>query len=355
MSARLVRAARAPRSARALAVSLMALAALAASPRPARPSCGADNCPLDQHAAHGMGRRFSFDLSYQLIRQDRVLVGSRSAAVGALASPEDEVRTITRMTTALGYARLTERWQLSAALPFVERTHRHIRNEEGRPPAPLEWNYSGPGDLTLLSHWAATRDPAAPLTVTLQLGARLPVGRRHVATVDGEEPEPPARPGTGSLDGLAGIHLMHRVGLPAAGGLRPGSFFAGALLRVNGRGTDDYRVGNEVQASCGGSWPLAHELGVLGQLNARFRGKDDPGRTDALRDNTGGASLYAQPGAAGRDSCRDRGLRLRADPDLPAREPHPARLALAPVRGPCLATRAVRRRTTPASSGTAAR
>lgn len=281
---------------RAFVLPLVALAALAASPGPARPSCGADKCPLDQHAAHGMGRRFSFDLSYQLIRQDRVLVGTRSAAAGELPSPEDEVSTITRMTTALGYARLTGRWQLSAALPFVERTHRHIRNEEGQPPAPLEWRYSGPGDLTLLSHWTATRDPAAPLTVTLQLGTRLPVGRRHVAAVDGEEPEPPARPGTGSLDGLAGIHVMHRVGVPAPGGHSQGSFFAGALLRVNGRGTEDYRVGNEAQASCGGSWPLAHGVGALAQLNARFRGKDDPGRTDALRDNTGGASLYASPG-----------------------------------------------------------
>jgi hypothetical protein len=31
-------------------------------------------------------------------------------------------------------------------------------------------------------------------------------------------------------------------------------------------------------------------------VNGRLRGKDDPGQTDALRDNTGGTWVYGSPG-----------------------------------------------------------
>lgn len=37
-------------------------------------------------------------------------------------------------------------------------------------------------------------------------------------------------------------------------------------------------------------------LALLGQLNARWRREDDPGRTDAPAENTGGTWIYASPG-----------------------------------------------------------
>ena len=275
--------------------ALLAIGLLSIAPTAGRASCGADDCPLDLRT--GDGRRFSIDLNYQFIHQDRIRIGSRTGAVGELPSPEDEVETASRIATVLGQARLTDRFGLSASLPFVDRRHRHIANEEGSPPELREWNYSGVGDATLIGQVTARGGGGAPTKVSLQLGAKLPTGKRHVDVVAGEEPEPTARPGTGSYDLLGGIYLLRRFGVPDLHHDRvEAPMFVSAMGRRNGRGTDDYRIGNELQVNAGGFYPLTRTVQVLGQLNARLRGKDDPGATDALRDNTGGTWLYATPG-----------------------------------------------------------
>lgn len=274
---------------------VLAIGLLSTAPSAARGSCGAEDCPLDLRGSQG--RRFSFDLNYQYIDQDHIRVGSRSGVVGELPSPEDEVETVSRTVTGLGQARVTERFGLSASLPFIDRRHRHIANEEGSPPELREWNYSGIGDATVIGQFSAAGVDGAALKLSLQLGAKLPTGKRHVETVGGEEPEPTARPGTGSYDLLAGLHLMRRLGMPDLHGERvEAPMFLSLLGRRNSHGTDDYRIGNELQVNAGGFYPMTRVVHVLGQINARVRGKDDPGATDALRDNTGGTWIYATPG-----------------------------------------------------------
>ena len=280
------------RALRLLALLLLLL------PAPLEASCGAADCPLALRGPRGAAQPFSFDLSYQYIDQDRIRIGTRSGAVGALPSPEDEVRTIGRTVTALGQVRLSSRLGLTASLPMIARSHSHIAHEEDAPPALRHWDYSGLGDLTLLGQLAVFRTgDRQATTLSLQLGAKLPTGRRHVEAIAGEEPEPPARPGTGSLDGLAGLHLMRTASLRGFGP-RTGEvpLFVSVLGRVNGRGTEEYRVGNELQVNLGGSYPLTASLQLLAQVNGRFRGKDDAGQTDALRDNTGGTWVYGSPG-----------------------------------------------------------
>jgi hypothetical protein len=261
-----------------------------------RASCGAEDCPLTLRGTHGAGQPFSFDLSYQYIDQDRIQIGTHSGAVGELPSPEDEVRTVSRTATALGQMRLSDRLGLTASLPMIDRSHTHIANEEGGPSVLRHWNYSGLGDLTLLGQFQVL-GAGHSTVLSVQIGARLPTGRRHVDAVDGDEPEPPARPGTGSFDGLAGFHLMRMVSLRGFGQRTSEvPLFASVLGRVNGRGTEEYRLGNELQVNLGGSYPLTPALQILAQVNGRFRGMDDPGRTDALRDNTGGTWIYGSPG-----------------------------------------------------------
>lgn len=278
-------------------------------PATLRASCGAADCPLTLRGPPGAAQPFSFDLSYQYIDQDRIRIGTRSVAVGALPSPEDEVRTIGRTVTALGQVRFSNRLGLTVSLPLIDRSHSHIAHEEGAPPALRTWDYSGLGNLTLLGQLAVLRTGSEQATtLSLQLGAKLPTGRRHVDAIDGEEPEPPARLGTGSLDGLAGLHLMRMASLRGLGSRASEvPLFASVLGRVNGRGTEDYRLGNELQVNLGGSCPLTPWLQLLAQVNGRFRGKDDPGQTDALRDNTGGAWVYGSPG-----------LRVQAGPAVAA-------------------------------------
>ncbi len=277
------------------AAAILALALALAGARGAGASCGAESCPLDLHAARPGWSSFSLDLSWQYVRQDQVRVGTRVGTVGELPSPEDEVSTLSRVTTATARVGLSPRWSLDLALPFVSRTHDHIRNEPG-PPVREHWSFSGLGDVQAMADWRAS-GPDAPTTVALEGGVKVPTGRRHVEAVDGDQPEPPARPGTGSWDLLAGLHVMRDVTLtlPARGRVSA-PLFASAQVRLNGRGTEDYRVGDELQVGAGGSVPLAGPLVGLLQLNARFRGKDATGRTDALAANTGGTWVFISPG-----------------------------------------------------------
>src|SRR6185503_3866303 len=104
-------------------------------------------------------------------------------------------------------------WYLTASIPYLDRVHRHIANESGLFPVLQTWTYRGIGDGTLLANWTAlgTGDPSSSVTVVLQAGAKLPTGARHIESVDGEQPEPHARLGTGSWDVLVGGHAMHFV------------------------------------------------------------------------------------------------------------------------------------------------
>ena len=279
----------------AVATAVMMLLTLA--PTRTHASCGAENCPLDEAVRHS--GHVSFDLSYQYLDQDRIQIGTRRGTVGELPSPEDEVRTLSRIVTLVGRLAPMQRLSVSASLPTIDRSHTHLHHPESGPAELHTFNYSGVGDLSVLGSWTALGGPHAPTFFTLQGGLKLPTGRRHIDAIGDDEPEPPARPGTGSYDGLLGVHVMHTAARHGAEGrVIDAPLFASMMLRINGRGTEDYRVGNELQAAAGATLPVAHGIDVLGQVNLTTHGKDDVGRTDALRDNTGGTSLYASPGLA---------------------------------------------------------
>ena len=159
----------------------------------------------------------------------------------------------------------------------------------------MDFRYSGLGDLTMMGQWMALGADPSRGSVALMAGVKLPTGRKNVTAIDGEQPEPPARPGSGSTDVLVGIHLMRPIRLPSATAATA-PLFATIQGRFNGRGTDDYRVGDELQVRVGGTCPVGERFDLLSQLNLRVRGKDDVGQTDALRDNSGGTWLYLSPG-----------------------------------------------------------
>jgi hypothetical protein len=261
----------------------------------ARASCGAENCPIAHAPGLGAEPPFSFEISYEFIDQNQVQVGSHRGSVGELPSPEDEVRTRNELTLFTGRLRATRRLSFTATVPWVDRLHRHIANEDGGSEL-LEWRYRGLGDLTLLGGWTAFgSNPATGASLVLEAGAKLPTGKRHVEPVGGDEPEPSARPGTGSFDGVVGFHLMRPLRLGGAGS-RSAPLFLSGRFRFSGRGTDDYRVGNEGELALGGSYPLHPRVTLLLQINGRVRGRDDVGRTDATRDNTGGRWAFVSPG-----------------------------------------------------------
>ena len=264
---------------------------LALAARAALAGCGCEFCPVDQ-GSQWHEARLTLDLTQQYIDQDQPRAGTEATAVGAIPSEHDEVRTINRATTAsLGY-RPGEAWALSASLPYVSRTHDHIHNDPGGPER-QHWSYSGIGDLELLAtHYILPLSGSTRYFV--RLGGKAPTGKTHVQEVDGDQPEPASRPGTGSWDLLAGMGAEWRVGAP--GGERTMPVRLNLTGRLNGKGTDDYRVGSEVQAHLGTEYPVAGPVAALLQTNLRVRAKDDVGTTEEEPEDTGGTSWFLSPG-----------------------------------------------------------
>jgi len=259
-------------------------------------SCGSDDCPIDLHRHQLVAGRFSFDASLQYIDQDEVQAGTEKTTVGALPAPEDEVRTLSRIYALTGRARLQPRLGITLALPYIDRVHQHIPDEGGVPGELADFRFSGLGDLLTSARWIALGDPGGR-SASLLVGLKLPTGERNVDEIDGEQPEPTVRPGTGSVDAIAGVHLVTGVSTRALDGTSVDApLFLGLQYRVNGKGTEDYRIGDEFQLNAGGEYPLTGAFDLLAQFNLRVRGKDDAGETDALPDNTGGTWFYLSPG-----------------------------------------------------------
>jgi hypothetical protein len=285
------------RVARYTGILSIALLGLGLLPRALQASCGSQSCPLDPFGGYSAGR-VSVSLSYQYVDQDRARVGRHRAAFDAIPGDDIELRTLNRQFTLHAATAINRRWATSLELPWVDRYHAHLHGHGTGPKTLQEFRYSGLGDLTLLQHWIpiGALDQAGT-TVRIDGGVKMPTGRTEVEGVNNHVPEPSALPGTGSWDVIAGAHVMR---LGQAAGLMRGAGVTrlhGTLqARWKGKGTEEYRVGNEYLASPGASWPVISALSLVGQLDARFREKDDPGTTHAVRSNTGGSWLFASPG-----------------------------------------------------------
>ncbi|HKS24919.1 MAG TPA: hypothetical protein VJZ76_19140 [Thermoanaerobaculia bacterium] len=250
-------------------------------------SCGSSSCPLDLHALGLLDNaRFVLDLSFQSIDQDHVRRQS-----GDFEIEHDELRTLNRLTTLQLTARVAPRWQLGVTAPFVSRTHEHVERDSGD----FErWRFGAFGDAAVQARFRAAQ------SLWLTAGVKLPTGAQHETNGD-EEAEVTIQPGTGSTDVTLGATwqggLVRDTGVSGPMGsatLIP--LFASASYRRNGRGTHDYRRGNELQVSAGSEYPLTQSLHVLGQLNLRRLAKDDAGLTEENPELTGGTYLYVSPG-----------------------------------------------------------
>jgi hypothetical protein len=285
-------------SARRRTIAALAMvAAVALGVREARASCGADGCLLDlrgpEFAEHGR----SIDVSYQLVDMDEVRIGSRQAAVGEIPGRHNEVRTRSESWTVTARAAVREWLSVSASMPWIDRLHAHQHEHHPGFYEEQEWRYAGAGDLTLLGFVTPQGSgPRNPLSLTFTLGVKAPTGKRNVAEVDGDQPEPMARPGSGSWDGVAGVQIRRWVETPGWGGPRPMPFAVGVLGRVNGDGTERFRMGNELQLHLSGGWAVASAVSVLGQVNTRWRARDVEDDGGEHERNSGGVAVLVTPG-----------------------------------------------------------
>jgi hypothetical protein len=274
-----------------------------ATPRSAAANCGAEGCPLSAHGPEATLGRFTLGVRYQSIEQDRLWDGSHQVSAEDLHEDGGEPHEIELLTRTRGWsvdarARLLPRLEVSLAVPYLDRVHRHSLEHHPGFSVESEWRMKGVGDATAIASWTAFA-PAAPggSALVLQAGAKLPTGETDAGEVDGEQPEPPARLGSGSTDFMAGVQYRRAFTVRSlSGGSSVLPLSVGVSGRFNGRGTDRYRSGNEWQADLGASYPLARALRLLAQVNGSGHGRDDSGETDAEPHHTGGTAVFASPG-----------------------------------------------------------
>src|SRR5262245_32478721 len=190
---------------------------------PARATCGSANCFLvtgtQEHVA-GKGS-FVLDISYRYIVQDKKLEGTDG--VSEVLTPkvdfENEVlepdhhreiqtqNTMIQMDLAWG---ATGRLTLAASLPLINnRDHEHF-DDVGTPNEFFtnQDGTSGFGDVRLGARYAFLVKHKDLLVGGLMVKA--PTGQYKLSDSEGEINEPTIQPGTGSWDGIAGIHWSHQ-------------------------------------------------------------------------------------------------------------------------------------------------
>jgi hypothetical protein len=243
--------------------------------------------------------RFSLDLSFQYIDQEQPRLGVRKAHVGQIASDHDEIRTINRLAALQLNYPVNDRFQLALTVPYVSRSHQHFDEENAR----FErWDFASAGDASVQGRIRlVVLGDLAHSSLWLTGGAKLPTGSRHEKGSSGEDAEVTIVPGTGSTDAVFGVTYQSGIVQNTAlegvlGHATVVPFFVALNGRVNGRGTQNYRRGNEIQMNVGTEYPITQAVHLLAQVNGRVLSKDDAGETSENRDLTGGRYVYVSPG-----------------------------------------------------------
>jgi hypothetical protein len=285
--------------------SLFAVAAVASLLAPAaHANCGAEGCPFVRDAFGATRGRYSFDLRFHGVTQDELWNGTSSTNIDdILASAERhgevELFTKSQTWTAEGHAMLTPSLRLIAVLPYINREHQHMLAHVPvfDPRFVNTWNYEGLGDMSVVAQYRVYTRAGGP-SLELQGGVKLPTGKTHVPdeTRDnfGFEStlEPSVRPGTGSTDWLTGATFSQP--LPWRG-VSP--LTASVLAKWTGKGTDDFEVGDEVQAGLSGGYTPKSWITLIAQLNYSHHGRDiSVEETEAA--HTAMSALYVSPGVS---------------------------------------------------------
>jgi hypothetical protein len=256
-------------------------------------SCGSATCPLNGH--HYLRRGWiHLMLTHEYINQDQIYVGSSRSFVGALPNPHDEVQTLNEQNIFSIQYGLSDVFAVNVGLPFIHREHRHIA--EGKTET---FNFSGLGDIILTGQYAVLvpSEEFAPY-LSFQVGAKLPSGMTNATSTEGEEAEVTIQPGTGSLDAIFGLNYRQTIfSVPTVSGeFSALPLVLGVSYQVNGKGTNDYRLGNTLLAHFGTEYQFLKRASLLLQANAMVRDFADVGSTGEFRQNTGGTWIFVSPG-----------------------------------------------------------
>jgi hypothetical protein len=241
---------------------------------------------------------FQAAFTHEYINQDQIYVGSQKSYVGAIRQHHDEVQTINERNVLQVQAGLSGRIGLNAEIPFVSRQHSHIHHHHGED-LWESWSFSGFGDMVFSAQYTVLvpRDEFDPV-VTLIAGVKLPTGITDAKNEEGEEAEVAIQPGSGSTDGIAGVHYRQTLfSVPTITGEYSAlPLIAGVSYQFNGKGTYDWRFGNSLLVHVGTAYQFVQRASMLFQINGKFQGFADAGTSGEPRANTGGTWIFASPG-----------------------------------------------------------
>ena len=241
---------------------------------------------------------FRLGLSYENIRMDKLQSGTEKVILGQISVHHEELETINQRLIVNADYGLSSRLSLNVMAPYITREHSHIHHSDDGDE--LEhWSFSGIGDVIVHGTYVLSQsmNPDIPY-FALTAGVKLPTGTANKANEHGEAAEVTIQPGTGSFDGVLSLNGRYVLGAVKSlnGAYTVLPLTSNITVRMNGRGKDDYRIGNEIIGSVGSLFELDLMLRLLVQLNVRSMGRSDVGTTGEERSNTGGTWVFLTPG-----------------------------------------------------------
>ncbi len=262
---------------RSLAAALAALAAIAASP----PAAACSICGCDPSVGSlGVERPARSALRFSL--ETRYLTKESGAAEDA--EGEKEARTQLR----LQYAPLAP-LVLQLEVPFF------LFKQHFDAAGAQDFSTTGLGDLQLSARYEVLRlggvRPAHVLALTGTL--KLPTGANGLS-LPGEAPDEHLQRGSGSVDGLAGLHF---ASTPFDD--RALTWFANLSGRLNGSNARGFQYGNALFAGLGARYSLLEHQTLQLSLEGQVRAAAMDLAQDGSRDPDSGGTLgYATAGVA---------------------------------------------------------
>ena len=263
-----------------IALALLAAAAALALVPPAR-ACSICGCDPSVGSL-GLDRPSKSALRVSL--EDRYLF--KESGAGGAAEGEKEDRLLARL-----------QWAPLTALVFQLDLPVFVFKNHFDDAGVRDFSTNGLGDASVSGRWEFLRlggiRPKHVLALTGTL--KLPTGASGLS-IAGRDPDEHLQRGTGTFDGLAGLHFTT--------GELPWAFFASASGRLNGTNSRGFQYGNALFGSLGARRSFLDDSTLLVSLEAQVRvaakdhGKDTATGAQTIDDDSGGTLGYATAGVA---------------------------------------------------------
>jgi hypothetical protein len=291
-------------------------AALASTAITAHASCGSAFCFVNTNwSVQGVwvepGPRFDF--RYEYIDQDQPRAGSGKVAVGQIPQDHEEVYTKNNNFFATVDYGFNDAWGASLVVPIVNRRHQHIEGVEAAhsrlvrakhdgeehgdnehdAPVVEQWEFTRLSDIRVQGRWQtmlANADTRRARFAGATFGLKLPTGQFDVQNGDGETAERSLQPGTGTTDVIVGGY--YRETLP----FDNWSWFLQAAGQFALNSRDGYKPGNQIGVDLGYRYDVNERLGLMLQLNYRYKARDSGAQAEP--DDSGGQTVSLSPGVS---------------------------------------------------------